>query len=165
MEKTVIIVVCIFCFCCLRVIICNAQSGNITVKQFHLDSITSKGKPTGEKISMEIDKEGGKLFSEDGRIELQLPEGALSKKKKISIQAVTNLVANGRGDAYEMEPSGLQFQKPVTLIYHYTEEELSGTSPEFKGMAWQDDKGKWQGIQEFSLDTAAKTLTTQINHF
>src|SRR5689334_22465431 len=164
MEKTVFIGICAFCLCSV-VLTAGAQSNNITVKQYHLDSTTAKGKPTGEKSTQEIDKDGGKVFSEDGRMELQIPEGALNKKKKISIQSVTNQVANGRGDAYELEPSGLQFQKPVTLIYHYTDEDLTGTSPEFKGMAWQDDKGKWQNIPEFTLDTAAQTITTQINHF
>lgn len=165
MKKTVFIGVCALCFLCSQAFIVNAQSNNITIRQFHLDSTTSKGKPNGEKVIQEIDKDGGSVFSEDGRIELKFPEGALSKKKKISIQSVTNQVANGRGNAYEMEPSGLQFQKPVTLVYHYSEEELTGTSPEFKGMAWQDEKGKWQSIPEFSLDTTAKTITTQINHF
>jgi len=165
MRKTVFIGAWAFCFFYSQVFTAGAQSNNITVKQFHLDSTTSKGKPTGEKVTQEIDKDGGKVFSKDGKMELQFPEGALSKKKKISIQSVTNQVANGRGDAYEMEPSGLQFQKPVTLIYHYSEEELTGTSQEFKGMAWQDDKGKWQSIREFTIDTTAKAITTQINHF
>ena len=165
MKKTVFIGVCVVYFFSARIPRAGAQSNSITVKQFRLDSTTTKGKPTGDKVTEEIDKEGGKVFSDDGKIELQFPEGALIKKKKISIQSVTNQVANGRGDAYEIEPSGLQFQKPVTLIYHYSEEELTGTSPEFKGMAWQDDKGKWQSIPDYTLDTTAKTIITQINHF
>ena len=143
----------------------TAQSDNITVKKLRLDSVTAMGKPNGEETSQEIDKDGGKIFSYDSKIELIFPSGALEKKRKIKIQPVTNQAANGRGKAYQFEPSGLQFQKPVTLIYHYSENELSGTLAELKGMAWQDEKGKWHSLPEVKLDTTAKTITTQINHF
>ena len=146
-------------------IIAHAQSESPTIKRLRLDSVTTIGKPNGEEVSEEIDKDGGKVFSADSKMELIVPEGALSKKRKIQIQSITNLVANGRGNAYKMEPSGLQFQKPVTLIYHYSEDELNGTSAEFKGIAWQDEKGKWSSMDLVVLDTAAKTITTQINHF
>lgn len=144
---------------------CLAQSEQLTIKNLRLDSVTAIGKPNGDEVSEEIDKDGGRVFSADNKMELIIPEGALNKKRKIQIQSVINLVANGRGNAYKMEPSGLQFQKPVTLVYHYTDDELSGTSAEFKGIAWQDEKGKWSSIEQVTLDTAAKTITTQINHF
>jgi hypothetical protein len=143
----------------------TAQSESPTIKRLRLDSVTAIGKPNGEEVSEEIDKDGGTVFSADSKMELKIPEGALSKKRKIQIQSVANLVANGRGNAYKMEPSGLQFQKPVTLIYHYADDELIGSSAEFKGIAWQDEKGKWTSMDQVILDTAAKTITTQINHF
>lgn len=141
-----------------------AQSNNLPVKYIRMDSVTAKGKAIGEEVSQEIGKEGGTIFSEDG-IELIFPGDALSKKKKIKIQPVTNLAANGRGNAYQLEPSGIKFQKPVTLIFHYSENDLTGTSAEFKGIAWQDENGKWEAMPEVSIDTVTKTITTQINHF
>jgi len=62
-----------------------AQSDNLIIKKLRLDSVTAKGKPIGEETSQEIDKDGGKIFSEDSKMELIFPEGALSKKKKINI--------------------------------------------------------------------------------
>ena len=141
------------------------QSNDVTIKYLRMDSITAIGKPTGEEVSQEIGKDGGTITSDDGRIELIFPQDALNKKKKIKIRAITNLAANGSGNAYQLEPSGLEFQKPVVLIFHYLENELSGASAEFKGIAWQDEKGKWQAMPEVSLDTVARTITTQINHF
>jgi len=143
----------------------SAQADNLTIRYLRMDSVTALGKPTGEQVSQEIGKDGGTIVSEDGRMELIFPADALNKKKKIKIQAVTNLAANGRGDAYQMEPSGIEFQKPVTLVFHYSDNELAGTSAEFKGIASQDEKGRWQAMPEVSLDTVAKTITTQINHF
>jgi hypothetical protein len=142
-----------------------AQSENLTIKYLRMDSVTALGKPIGEEVSQEIGKDGGTIVSDDGRIELIFPEGALSTKKKIKIQPVTNLAANGSGNAYQMEPLGTEFQKPVTLVFHFSENEFTGTSAEFKGIASQDEKGKWQVMPEVLLDTVAKTITTQINHF
>ena len=144
----------------------NAQEKNtVPIQILKLDSITAIGKADGKEITKEIGKEGGKIVSEDGKMELIFPEGAISKKKKISIQPIINHVANGRGKAYRMEPSGIQFDKPVTLVYYYSENELSGSLAELKGLATQDEKGKWEALQEITLDTLAKTITSQIRHF
>ena len=70
-----------------------------------------------------MNKDGGTLVSRDGTVELIIPAGALSKKTNMSIQPITNLMPNGNGLAYSLEPSGIQFQKPVQLVFHYDPEE------------------------------------------
>jgi len=142
----------------------TAQTSSITVKKLRLDSVTTIGKPNGEETSQEIGKEGGSIFSGDGRIELIFPQGALTKKRKIAIQPVTNHAVNGRGNAYRMQPSGLRFDKPVTIVFHYANES-TGYLPEFLGIAWQDEKGKWEVLDEVVADTMAKTITSKIHHF
>lgn len=150
-----------FIFCRL---VCHGQDV-IPVKILRLDSTTAIGKADGEETSKEIGKDGGYIVSEDGRVELVFPEGALSKKKKISIQPIANHAVNGRGKAYRFAPSGLQFDKPVTIIFRFSENEINGTLPQLKGIVWQDGKGKWEVLPEVRLDTNAKTLTAQIQHF
>lgn len=156
---------CLLLLCFPSVIAVAQQDNSLSVKILRFDSTTAIGKPVGEETSQEIGKEGGTFFSGDGKIELIFPEGALSKKKKITIQPVTNHAVNGRGNAYRMEPSGLEFEKPVTIVFHYGEDEITGTLPELKGVAWQDEKGKWEALSEVILDTAAKTITSRIHHF
>lgn len=141
------------------------QKNSVPVKWLRLDTTTAAGKPDGEGETKEIGKEGGNILSADGKLELIFPEAALSKKKKITIQPVTNLAANGRGKAYRMEPSGLQFEKPVTIVFHYSQDETEGTLPEVKGIAGQDEKGKWEALPEVIIDTVAKTIISQIHHF
>jgi hypothetical protein len=165
MKKMMLIIVVFFLLFSYLHLPAVAQSNNLSIRYLRMDSVTALGKSIGEPVSQEIGKEGGTISSDDGMIELIFPENALSKKKKIKIQSISNLAANGRGNAYQMEPSGIQFQKPVTLVFHYSENELTGTSAEFKGIAWQDENGKWQQIPEVSVDTVAKTITTQISHF
>jgi len=143
---------------------CAAQP-TIPIKIIRLDSTTSFGKADGQQVTKEIDDEGGIIISDDGKLELIFPNGALSKKKKISIQPTTNLAAGGRGKTYNMEPSGLQFNKPVDIIFHYSEDETFGTLAELKGIAMQDDKGKWSALDNIELDTINKTIKSQILHF
>jgi hypothetical protein len=128
-------------------------------------AITEAGKPDGKITEMKINKDGGTLVSGDGNLELIIPAGALSKKTTISIQPVTNMVPNGNGQAYRLEPSGIQFQQPVQLIFHYTDEESADSMQSLMGIAMQDNNGQWFSLKKFTLDTVAKTISGNINHF
>jgi hypothetical protein len=128
-------------------------------------AITAIGKPDGEKIEIKIGKDGGSFISSDGKIELKIPEGAISKKIIFSIQPITNLMPNGNGKAYRLEPSGIQFQKTLELIFHYDEEEAKDTMQLLMGIAMQNDKGQWFGLKNYTIDTISKTLTGNVNHF
>jgi hypothetical protein len=119
----------------------------------------------GEKISQKIDKDGGKLASADGRMELIIPQDAVSKKTNISIQPVINNLSPGKGNAYQLEPSGITFQKPLQIIFHYSAKESPGELPDLRGIAWQDDKGQWYSLDSSTVDTTARTVTGYISHF
>jgi hypothetical protein len=128
-------------------------------------AITAIGKPDGKIAEMKIGKEGGRFNSSDGKITLIIPEGAVTKKTNFSIQPITNLMPNANGAAYRLEPSGIQFKKPVQLIFNYDEDEAKDTMQLLLGIAMQDDKGQWFGLKNFTVDTIAKTLSGNINHF
>jgi hypothetical protein len=128
-------------------------------------AITAIGKPDGEKTEMKIGKEGGSFTSSDGRIRLLVPEGAVSKKTNFSIQPTTNLMPNGNGRAYKMEPSGINFQKKLQVIFYYTDNETQGNPPDLLGIAMQDDKGRWSIVNRAVTDTATRTITADIRHF
>jgi hypothetical protein len=126
---------------------------------------TAIGKPNGERLSVKMNKDGGTIKSIDGRVELIIPEGALSSKTTISIQPITNNAPGGNGNGYEFEPSGTTFNKPVQLIFHYSKEELDGTLAGLKNMATQHKDGKWYKLKNILVDTGAKTITGSIKHF
>ncbi len=128
-------------------------------------AITAIGKPDGEKASMVIGKDGGSFTSSDGKLRLVFPEGALPKKTTISIQPVTNEAPNGNSKAYQMEPSGIIFKKPVQLVFYYNDNETEGNSPSLLGMAMQDEKGNWSSLNKAVTDTVLKTITADIHHF
>ncbi len=123
------------------------------------------GTPDGKLIAKEIGAAGGTIVSDDGRIELVLPKGALTTITAISIQPVTNLAPNGTGKAYQFEPSGTQFKVPVTIIIHYTDEEVKECHPDLMGLGMQDHSGKWEFFDYIDWDSSGKKLVGEINHF
>lgn len=127
--------------------------------------ITEPGKPIGKIIGKMMNKDGGRLVSEDGTVELIIPPDALSKKTTISIQMMTNTFQNGNGLSYRLEPSGIQFQQPVKIIFHYNPEESKDSAQLLMGIAMQDDSGQWYSLNQFTLDTVAKTISGNIDHF
>jgi hypothetical protein len=127
--------------------------------------ITEAGKPIGKIVERMIDKDGGSLVSEDGTVELIILSGALSNKTTISIQTMTNTFQNGNGLSYRLEPSGIQFQQPVKIIFHYNPEESKDSAQLLMGIAMQDDSGQWYSLNQFTLDTVAKTISGNIDHF
>jgi hypothetical protein len=114
-------------------------------------AITEAGKPDGTRNEMKIGKDGGTITSSDGQMVLVIPEGAVSKKTTFSIQPITNMVPNGNGQAYRLEPSGIQFQKPVKLIFHYTPEESADSAQLLMGIAMQDNTGQWFSLKKFCI--------------
>ena len=128
-------------------------------------AITEIGKPDGEKTEIKIGKDGGSITSSDGKMKLIIPAGAVSKKTTFSIQPATNLMPNGNGKTYQMEPSGIIFQMPLQIIFYYTDAETKGNSPELLSIAMQDDKGQWSAPNKITIDTVAKIITAEILHF
>lgn len=139
-----------------------AQDDSIPIK--FASTLTEKGKPAGEKISQKIDKDGGRLTSADGRVELIIPQDAVSKKTNFSIQPVTNTLSPGKASAYQLEPSGATFQKPLQIIFHYSSKE-DAQIPQLRNIAWQDDNGQWNALDSAVVDTINRTVMGNITHF
>jgi hypothetical protein len=128
-------------------------------------AITGFGKADGEKTEIKIGKEGGSFISSDGKIRLIVPEDAVSKKTMFSIQPTTSLMPNGNGKSYQMEPAGVNFAKPLQIVFYYTNVEIKGYPTELLGIARQDDKGQWSSSTKMKLDSNEKTLTIETEHF
>jgi hypothetical protein len=126
---------------------------------------TGFGVPNGKVSAKEIGASGGTIASEDGRVELIFPAGALTAATNISIQPTTNMLIHGSGNAYQFEPSGIQFKKPVEVIFHYSKKEAEECPPELMGFSMQDDRGKWTSFEYEDWDSVAGTLKGAIHHF
>jgi hypothetical protein len=128
--------------------------------------VTPIGTPAGSPVSKTIGSVGGTLTSPDGKMELNFPAGALTGNTAITIQPVVNFCPGGTGLAYHLMPDKITFSKPVTITYHYTEDEVNGTHPYLFYIAYQDSLRAWKAdYKNRNVDTIAKTVSLEINHF
>lgn len=141
------------------------QADTSGIKFIEVSDSTGFGTPDGKLVSKEIGGAGGTIVSEDGKVELNFPADALATNTVISIQPATNLAPNGTGKSYQFEPSGIQFKKPVQIIFHYTDEEAETCPPDLMGLAMQDRTGKWSFFDYDDWDSASRTLKGFIHHF
>jgi len=129
-------------------------------------AVTAIGTPSGNPVTQNIGPGGGSITSEDGRIQLMIPAGALTATTNITIQAITNECPGGIGLAYNLEPSGTKFSIPAILIFHYSQDDINGTDPQLLYTAYQDSLQQWKSDDaDKEIDTVAKTVSFDINHF
>lgn len=126
---------------------------------------TPVGSPAGNAVKKTIDAQGGQLASADSRVQVIIPAGALSAAKEISIQPISNELPAGIGQAFRILPHGEQFSKPVTIVFNYKAEDTLNTLPQFLDVAFQDEKGNWQALNNTIVDRTKRTLTATTTHF
>lgn len=142
--------------------IMGQQSTNINELK---KSAPKEGAEIGTKTSKIIGPEGGELKSENGKITLKFPAGAVSKKIEISIEEIENTADNGSGNAFQLLPEGLQFGQPVKLILKYTNEEIAGSEPDDLNIMTENiDGGMMFNITSIT-DTNNHIVTADIRHF
>jgi hypothetical protein len=134
-------------------------------KQEIISDHVELGKPVAEKNSKSIGPEGGTVSSVDGKMKLIVPQGALTQPTTISIQPVSNLSATGIGNAYDCEPSGLQFLVPATAVFNYSDSEINKNNPALQDLGWLDKQGEWHALEKISIDSINKTISGNVMHF
>ncbi len=63
-----------------------------------------------------IGPEGGVIVSEDGRLSLEIPEGALADPTEVSVE-LTPCEHEALADCYVVGPTEVQFSRPVVVVY------------------------------------------------
>ncbi len=127
---------------------------------------TPQGSPNGTSITKTIGASGGSLVSPDGKFTVTIPAGALNNNTDITIQPITNEAPGGIGNGYDLLPNGTSFNTPVTLTYHYTDDDINGSSPYFLYIATQDSTGAWtENAYDRDLDTTGNTISITTPHF
>lgn len=128
--------------------------------------VTDVGTPTSGPVTKTIGSAGGTIISDDGKVELVIPAGALASNTDISMQPVTNEAPGGIGTSYDFLPNGLKFSVPGKLTFHYTDDDLNGGDPRFLYLAYQDSLNTWVADPNKQVtDSIAKTVSLDIGHF
>ncbi len=104
--------------------------------------IRPHGTPVGTAVKLRIGAAGGKIEGADSKIILEIPAGALTAEREISVQEVTNTLPGSPGKSFRLLPEDIKFARPVKLTFPYTDQMLLDTiRPEALFMAYQDKSG------------------------
>lgn len=127
------------------------------------DPVVSPTMPVPVTIpsSATIGAAGGSIRSDDGRLTVKIPAGALSVAASVSLQAVPSTEANAVGSGYSLTYGGASFTKAPLAVLRYTARELVGSGPEHLLLAYQS-AGALRGLRGSTCDTSTRTLWTPL---
>lgn len=126
--------------------------------------ITPIGEVQGPAVTAIIGASGGTLVSADEQVHINVPAGAVDENTSFSIQRISNTNIAGIGGAYRLLPHGKTFLKPVVLKFSFDLKNFEGVALEALGIAYQDEKGIWQGSGAV-YDSVAKAISINARHF
>ncbi len=102
---------------------------------------------------------GGVITSDDGRLSLEIPEGALSSDVEITIEVLDDAPAGAIGTVYAIEPAGLALAVPATLVYDVSAGEenrafdLAAAGVEMEQLVILGEKGsRWSPLPDPEVD-------------
>ncbi|MCJ7646147.1 gliding motility-associated C-terminal domain-containing protein, partial [bacterium] len=141
-----------------------------------------------QSIAEIVGPEGGTAIlpdgnPEDGEVMVDIPEGALSKETKITIEQITDLSrVPGYSEGWDWEPvaiynfteEGTRFKKPVTMNLLYFDLDNNGKPEDWKGKEMEFNESQlacywWDGITwrpvGGKVDSDSNIATIKVNHF
>ncbi|MGN7824252.1 hypothetical protein ACTJJB_29280 [Chitinophaga sp. 22536] len=127
--------------------------------------VREKGVAAGDAVHAQIGPAGGTLASADGRLQMEIPAGAVTKETDFTIQPITNTLPGSPGKGYRLLPEGQTFAQPVRLTFQYDDADLAATSAQMLYIAFQGSDGIWKMIPQTALDETNKTLKATTTHF
>lgn len=155
----------VFCFLALVLLVaaCKKDKKSPAPHQ-ETDEITKEGVTTEPPKTATIGTAGGKLTSRDGKLEINIPQGALTTNTEISVVAISNTSSAGFGLNYRLSPH-INFTKPVKLTFSYASSEDSISAPATLGIISRNEKGMWELRRRSKLDQSNKTISVETTHF
>lgn len=121
------------------------------------------GKGDAAVTSAAIGPQGGSVKTSDNNVEVQIPAGALDQTTTITIAPATAPIAGAIGQAYEIGPTGTQFNQPITLLLRYEPQTLGSTAATSLVIATVSG-GQWQPIQDIAVDTSGHSVSGTTTH-
>ncbi|MEX1369190.1 MAG: hypothetical protein AB1Z98_39040 [Nannocystaceae bacterium] len=107
-----------------------------------------------------IGPDGGLVVSEDGRMSLEVPPGALDETVEITIDVVEGPTGSA-SDMYVLEPMGLVLGLPAELVYDYDDQTAGPDEAEALTMVAQRE-ADWAYLADQTVDTEDQTLSASV---
>lgn len=123
-------------------------------------AVVEKGAPTSVGV------DGGMLALADGKVSLEIPQGALSATTPITIESATNTPPVGAwSEPVDLGPDGTTFAEPVILTLGFDPTLLpEGVPPEAVTMYTSDGTG-WVPVEDALVNPGDNTVSAPISHF
>ncbi|MEM6995900.1 MAG: hypothetical protein AAF721_35645 [Myxococcota bacterium] len=107
----------------------------------------------------EVGPRGGVVTSEDGRVTLDVPPGALLDTIELSIVPVEDAPDNAIGPAYAIEPFGVAFVAPAMIAYDVSD--CRDHDPEAVRLVTERGDG-WDSLSDRELDLERAELSATV---
>jgi len=107
----------------------------------------------------EIGPRGGLVTSEDGRLTLEVPAGALLDAVPISIERIDDGPDNASGPTYQVEPYGVSFLRPAHLTYDVSDGLMD--DPHSARLVTERDDG-WEMLGDRAVDVERGEVTASL---
>lgn len=104
----------------------------------------------------------------NGLITLIIPAGSMKEGTKINIKDSNVKFVDTAHllHQFQLNPVGLKFNKPVTMIFHYDSTWLKGNSPWNIGIAYRNEAGdQWYPAVNGEVDPVNHTISIKTTHF
>jgi hypothetical protein len=98
-----------------------------------------------------------------GALSVTVPPGALDHDLVLSITPIVAPIPGSIGPAYDIGPSGTQFNQPITIAFTYTNGELGGLSPGQLAVGTVVGNA-WQPVSAPVVDPYAQTIAGTTTH-
>ena len=111
--------------------------------------------------SATIGPEGGSIQSDDGRLTIRIPAGALAVPSSVGITAGAGPYPDGIGPGYSLTVNGSAFAKPPIAVLRYSSQDLWGSAAEFL-LLGQLSGGSIFALAGSMCDAPARTISAAI---
>ncbi len=123
------------------------------------------GTVDGDQVQALVGPDGGSLTSDDGRVTVTVPPGALAAPTTLSVQRITSTAPGAIGGAARLtKPDNVTFALPVTVSFVLLPNEVSGVDIDSLGAGFQNFGGRWEKSPA-SWNAETRTLSVSTSHF
>jgi len=124
-----------------------------------------RGGALGSPVVKVIGSAGGQIATPDGKIQVDVPAGAVANDVQFTIQPITKTLETATGSAYRLGPEDVIFEKDVKISFAYTEEDLIGSSEDYLYLTYQDKAGYFYQEAMTEIDQTNHKLWVNTRHF
>jgi len=120
--------------------------------------------PSDGTTATVISSDGGTATSQDGKVSIVVPQGAISTDIALTITSRTESASVGK--VYEFGPSGTVFQTPVTVDIAYELSELpANVSEDRLYLVTETTDGYMQALTDIVSDPSRRVVQGKLSHF